>query len=274
MLVNPRPPVGSPAANLSFIFIVFFFIWFNSLKFLFISPRRPPAGSPAANSSFKPAEISDTIDFSRGLPGFYCFLLVPGFLFFISVFRQLVENVSFFQAQNMISGCITPIPPSRTGWHGLVSKHKIILAEIQAGPCFNHLLNKLEDFSSQFSGCPKKDSTKLGHHAHSSASATRAVHTLCCSRTWSLGLPELNTDGIKMSVWCSTCPIKRCPHSLAIVGLLSWQCWNCLVASMVTWSACPLVATQMYSGAIKSGALPLRLGWMLPRGVGIMVPSI
>ena len=31
---------------------------------------RPPAGSPAANSSFKPSEISDTIDFSRGLPGF------------------------------------------------------------------------------------------------------------------------------------------------------------------------------------------------------------
>ena len=30
---------------------------------------RPPAGSPAANSSFKPSEISDTIDFSRGLPG-------------------------------------------------------------------------------------------------------------------------------------------------------------------------------------------------------------
>ena len=42
---------------------------------------RPPAGSPAANSSFKPSEISDTIDFSRGLPGsFYNF------------FFQSVEN--------------------------------------------------------------------------------------------------------------------------------------------------------------------------------------
>lgn len=30
---------------------------------------RPPAGSPAANTTFKPSDISDTIDFSRGLPG-------------------------------------------------------------------------------------------------------------------------------------------------------------------------------------------------------------
>ena len=29
----------------------------------------PPAGSPAANTTFKPSEISETIDFSRGLPG-------------------------------------------------------------------------------------------------------------------------------------------------------------------------------------------------------------
>merc|ERR1719158_1205831 len=30
---------------------------------------RPPAGSPAANSSFKPTDISDKREFSRGLPG-------------------------------------------------------------------------------------------------------------------------------------------------------------------------------------------------------------
>merc|ERR1712106_117852 len=30
---------------------------------------RPPYGSPAANTTFKPSDISDTIDFSRGLPG-------------------------------------------------------------------------------------------------------------------------------------------------------------------------------------------------------------
>jgi len=30
---------------------------------------RPPAGSPAANTTFRPRDISDTIDFSRGLPG-------------------------------------------------------------------------------------------------------------------------------------------------------------------------------------------------------------
>jgi len=30
---------------------------------------RPPAGSPAANTTFKPTDISETIDFSKGLPG-------------------------------------------------------------------------------------------------------------------------------------------------------------------------------------------------------------
>jgi receptor-type tyrosine-protein phosphatase beta len=30
---------------------------------------RPPVGYPTANSTFKPSDISDTIDFSRGLPG-------------------------------------------------------------------------------------------------------------------------------------------------------------------------------------------------------------
>merc|ERR1719216_562576 len=29
----------------------------------------PPAGSPAANTTFKPSDISETIDFSKGLPG-------------------------------------------------------------------------------------------------------------------------------------------------------------------------------------------------------------
>ena len=98
ILANPRPPAGSPAANLTFIFIVVFFIWFNSLKSLFISPRRPPAGSPAANSSFKPAEISDTIDFSRGLPGFLfvLFSLGPRFFVFYFSFSPIGWKCFFF----------------------------------------------------------------------------------------------------------------------------------------------------------------------------------
>ena len=79
-------------------FYCFFFIWFNSLKFLFISPRRPPAGSPAANSSFKPAEISDTIDFSRGLPGFLfvLFSLGPRFFVFYFSFSPIGWKCFFF----------------------------------------------------------------------------------------------------------------------------------------------------------------------------------